>query len=187
MKLAVHMSMFCRTWTDDITPYFSKLKEYGFDGVEISLFGARFDDLKKVFRAAADEGLEIICGTGIGPQTDVGSKDPAIRKSGIEYLCSAVDLAAEGGALFINGVLYAPWQAFGQGEPLEERRLRSAESLRIVGEYAAAKGIGLNCEVLNRFEGDLLNTLDEGSRFVSQIGLPGVGVLADTFHMINSY
>lgn len=183
MKLAVHMSMFCKTWTDDITPYFGRLKEMGFDGVEISLFGARFEDLKNTFRAAAAEGLEIICGTGIAPETDVSSKDPAVRKAGIEYLCSAVDLAAEGGAMFINGVLYAPWQSFGHGEPLEERWKRSADSLQKVGRHAAAKGLGLNCEVLNRFEGDMLNTLEEGSRFVSQIGLPGIRVLADTFHM----
>ena len=183
MKLAVHMSMFCRTWTDDIRPFFPKLKEMGFDGVEISLFGADWSCLRSVFIEARNNGLDIICGTGISTETDVSSKDAAVRQAGIQYLNSAVDLAAEYGAEFINGVLYAPWQVFALDEPLEERWKRSADSLHVVGEHAKKAGIGLNCEVLNRFETDFLNTLDEGSRFVHMIGLDNVKLLADTFHM----
>ncbi len=183
MKIAVHMSMFCKTWQDDVSQFFPQLKQAGFDGVEISLFGAEESKLKQVFQSAQNEGLEIICGTGIGEQTDISSADENVRQKGIDYLKSAVDLACLAGAKNINGVLYAPWQAFAIGENRNERWQRSAKSLRIVAQYAKTANISLNCEVLNRFESDFINTLDEGSSFLKLINETNVKLLADTFHM----
>ncbi len=183
MKIAVHMSMFCKTWQDDVSQYFPKLKQAGFDGVEISLFGAEENKLKQVFKSAQSEGLEIICGTGIGVQTDISSEDMSVHQNGIDYLKSAVDLAQFAGAKNINGVLYAPWQAFAIGENRNERWQRSAKALQVVSDYAKTANISLNCEVLNRFESDFINTLDEASEFLKLIDKDNVKILADTFHM----
>ena len=43
-------------------------------------------------------------------------------------------------------------------------------------------GIQLAAEPLNRFETYFLNTVDDGVRFVEQIGSPNIGLLVDTFH-----
>ncbi len=183
MKVAVHMSMFCKTWQDDVSPYFSKLKKAGFDGVEISLYGAEKEKLLQIFNVAKSEGLEIICGTGIGPDTDISSADENVRKNGINFLRNAVEIAAKADAKCLNGVLYAPWQAFGNGEKRQDRWERSAQSLQIIADYAKDANMNLNCEVLNRFESDFINTLDEGSAFVSLVNRDNVKLLADTFHM----
>ena len=48
---------------------------------------------------------------------------------------------------------------------------------------AADHGITLCMEVLNRFEGYLLNTAQEGCRYVDQVGRGNVKLMLDTFHM----
>ena len=57
------------------------------------------------------------------------------------------------------------------------------EGTQILSELAAPYDITLNMEVLNRFEGYLLNTSAEGVRFVKEVDVPSVKVMLDTFHM----
>ena len=57
------------------------------------------------------------------------------------------------------------------------------ENVREVGLRAQDYGVDFCLEVLNRFEGYLLNTCAEGVKFVDEVGLPNVRVMLDTFHM----
>jgi D-psicose/D-tagatose/L-ribulose 3-epimerase len=59
----------------------------------------------------------------------------------------------------------------------------AVESVSQVADYAAARGVRLAVEPLNRFETDLINTVDQGLRLLSDIGRGNVGFLLDTFHM----
>lgn len=182
MKLAVHMSMFCKSWTDDITIPLKKVREMGFDGVEISLYGNTDEALKKAFSAAKELGLEIICGTGVTPETDPSSADPAVRQRATAYLKECIDRVAEAGGLFLNGVLYAPWQGYSD-RPRDERWQNAAQVLRQAGLYAGEKGVGLNIEVINRFETDFFNRVEEAVEFLKLVDAPAVKLLVDTFHM----
>lgn len=182
MKLAVHMSMFCKEWTDDIIPALREVQNIGFDGVEISLYGASDEKLFDSFNEAKNLGLDIICGTGVAPDTDPSSFDENIRKNALDYLKSSIDKASKAGALYINGVLYAPWQGFSK-EKKELRWENSSQVLKEAGKYAKEKGIGLNLEVLNRFETDFMNKVEEGVEFIKKIDMDNVKLLVDTFHM----
>lgn len=44
-------------------------------------------------------------------------------------------------------------------------------------------GVTLGMEVLNRFEGYMLNTCQEGLEFIRAVDSPNVKVMLDTFHM----
>jgi D-psicose/D-tagatose/L-ribulose 3-epimerase len=65
----------------------------------------------------------------------------------------------------------------------EQQRRWAAESLREAGEHAGERGVTLAVEVLNRFETDLCNTVEQGLDLCERIGLDNVGLLLDTFHM----
>lgn len=52
-----------------------------------------------------------------------------------------------------------------------------------MADIAAENGITLCLEVLNRFEGYLLNTSAEGTAFVKEVEKDNVKVMLDTFHM----
>ena len=52
-----------------------------------------------------------------------------------------------------------------------------------MGAKAETLGIDLCLEVLNRFDGLILNTAEEGVRFCEEVGRDNVKVHLDTFHM----
>ncbi|MBR5520288.1 MAG: sugar phosphate isomerase/epimerase, partial [Clostridia bacterium] len=62
-------------------------------------------------------------------------------------------------------------------------RARSIANVRTVGKIARECGVEYCLEVLNRFEGYLLNTCDEAVDFVREVDEPAVKVMLDTFHM----
>ena len=59
----------------------------------------------------------------------------------------------------------------------------SVDNMRQAADYAGAKGIKLAVEPLNRFETDLLNTVDQGLDWLGRLSRDNVGLLLDTFHM----
>jgi D-psicose/D-tagatose/L-ribulose 3-epimerase len=69
--------------------------------------------------------------------------------------------------------------------PTERERQRgwAVESLAEVAEYAAGRDVRLAIEPLNRFETDLVNTVEQGLDLCERIGGANVGLLLDTFHM----
>ncbi|MGD1822673.1 MAG: dihydroxyacetone kinase subunit DhaL [Pleomorphochaeta sp.] len=182
MKVCVHMSMFCKTWSDDIIPYLNKVKELGFDGAEISLFGNSDEKINDALSCAKDLGLDVICGTGVSAECDPSSEDENVRQKAIDYLKECVDKVAFGNGKNLNGVLYAPWQGFSQVSK-QTRWNNASNVLKEVGSYAKKKNITLNIEVINRFETDFFNTIDEAVEFLKLVDLDNVKLLVDTFHM----
>lgn len=183
MKIAVHLSMLCATWLDDVTPYFGRLAQNGFDGVELSLYGADPGRLQEITGKLRELGLALSFGAGLSPDTDISSSDPENRQNGIVYLNRCLEDAARFGAEHLSGVLYAPWFSFCSPREREARRERSAAVLRQIGARAASLGVAINLEVLNRFECDFMNTLAEGENFLNRLGCPSIRLLADTFHI----
>ena len=59
----------------------------------------------------------------------------------------------------------------------------AVRNLKFIAEYAEGKGIKLAIEPLNRFETDLINTVDQGLELVTRVGHKNVGLLLDSFHM----
>ena len=69
--------------------------------------------------------------------------------------------------------------------PPEERGAelrRAVDGVREAAEYAGERGVALAIEPLNRWETDMLNTVEQGLAFCDAVGLPNVGLLLDTFH-----
>jgi D-psicose/D-tagatose/L-ribulose 3-epimerase len=60
---------------------------------------------------------------------------------------------------------------------------RSVTGLKEAASYATERSVKLAIEPLNRFETDLVNTVDQGIKMVDDVGAENVGLLLDTFHM----
>lgn len=65
----------------------------------------------------------------------------------------------------------------------DQARARLATLLRATATEAAAQGVRLALEPLNRYETDLVHTVAEGLDFIGEIGHPAVGLLLDTYHI----
>lgn len=73
------------------------------------------------------------------------------------------------GAIILNGVFYAGWQAMpNHGITMDEKRRKedlALDSMRKLIKVAEDNGAYYCCEVVNRFEQYLLNTTKEGVEF----------------------
>ena len=157
----------------------------GFNTLEICIEDTARVTPTKVRQAAEAAGIHILVCGAFGPDRDVSHEDAQRRQLGIEYLKRCIDIAAEVGSPIVSGPMYS---ATGKTRLLpdqerEQQRVWAAEGLRKAGEYAATHGVGLAIEPLNRFETDLINTVEQGLDLCQRIGLDNVGLLLDTFHM----
>lgn len=169
-------------WTDDQASVFGRVAEAGFGGAEISLMAGLDVDSAEIARAAAAAGISVVCSTGLSASADISSPEPSVRAAGREHLRRCLAQAAELGSPILGGVTYAPWMALPDGD-LDGYRSRSAAELHRVAEEAAAMGVVVCLEVLNRFETSMFNTVAECLAFMDLVDHPAVRVQVDTFHM----
>ncbi len=162
-----------------------KAKTLGFELIEICVEDPTTIDASAIRSRMKSVGIgATVCGA-FGPDRDLSSNDQAVRENGIAYVKTCIDIAAELGAASVVGPMYS---AVGRTEMVEpaqrvaQRRL-AATSIRIAADHAKAKGVRLGIEPLNRFETDLINTVDQGLVLLDEIDRTNVGFLLDTFHM----
>ena len=115
------------------------------------------------------------------------SADPSERETAKATIRARLDLAGQLGAV---GVLVVP--QFGRVPALPdlsplataavlERDLLIAQ-LQELAPAAAAAGVSLFLEPLNRYEAYIVNRLEQGAAIAAEVG-PEIGVMADFFHM----
>jgi len=182
MKFGVHIALWMKTWNDDIIPYLDEAARLGFEGAELSLLGMTDTNITHIRRVLHDLRLDVTCTTGLSEAHDITSADPAIRRAGVQYLESAIRTAEALGSPLLSGVIYAPWGKRTMAHRTE-RWERSVKALKQIAPLAAAHGVTLGIEAVNRFETDLVNTAAQASGMADAIGEPNVGVLLDTYHM----
>jgi D-psicose/D-tagatose/L-ribulose 3-epimerase len=162
-----------------------RAKAMGFDLLEICVEDPDTIDAAAIRAKAEETKMAVtICGA-FGASRNLSAEDDAVRASGLAYLKRCVDFAQSLGSPFVSGPMYC---AVGDTQLLEadarKRQWdRAVQSLRAAAEYARDRGIELAIEPLNRFETDLVNTVDQGLRLVEDTEAPNVGLLLDTFHM----
>ena len=88
--------------------------------------------------------------------------------------------AAEFGAPIVVGLLRG--ERLVDGSPAKTAAL-FVESMQTVADHAAALGIDVYLEAINRYETPLFNTAAETVEVVKQIDRPNVKILLDVFHM----
>ena len=162
-----------------------KAKDFGFDIFEAAVETVGSFDPAYIKQEADKIGIKVyICGC-FGATRDPGSENPDIRKEAIDYLKTCIDYAVITGSPYVSGPMYATSGVASLKTPEEKeaQMKRIVDSLRIIGDYAENKGIKLAIEPLNRYETDVVNTVDEGLALIDRIGGGPFGFLLDMFHM----
>jgi len=125
-----------------------------------------------------------VCGA-FGPGRDLTHSDAAVRASGRAYITACLDIAAELGAGFFAGPMYSEVGKARQ-LPDDEREREwdlAVSELRQMSVEAAARGLAIALEPINRFETDLVNTTADSLRMIRDIDHPAAKVMIDSFHM----
>jgi D-psicose/D-tagatose/L-ribulose 3-epimerase len=172
-------------FTDDDGDQFDYAKEMGFNLLEVCIEDP--SQLTTDFLIAASErtGLPIsICGA-FGPDRDVSHENSEIRQSGVDYIKLCIDMAAAVGSPHVAGPMYSTTGKTRMLSPDERSQQRqwAADSLRLVADYGADRNVALAIEPLNRFETDLVNTVEQGLQLLELIDRDNAGFMLDTFHM----
>lgn len=163
----------------------ARVEDFGFDLIEICVEDPDIIDTDRILERLAASGLEVLVCGAFGPNRDMSSTEPLVRDAAARYLRTCIDIAARLGSPTVSGPMYAGVGATALREPADRRAQwdRAVEGLGPVADYAADCGVKLAFEPLNRFETDLVNTVDQGLSLIADIGRPNVGFLLDTFHM----
>jgi D-psicose/D-tagatose/L-ribulose 3-epimerase len=185
MKFGVNTFVWVSPFSHNHLSLIDKAAAMGFNTFEIAVEDPDLIDLLPL-KEKLDQHkmLSTICGV-FGTDRDVSSDDPIIRQAGIDYLHCCVDIASELNASVICGPMYA---CVGKARMIsvserQAERERAAIALQQVATYAEQHGIRLALELLNRFETDMLNTVEQGLSLIEDIDRPNVGLHLDTFHM----
>lgn len=159
--------------------------ELGFDVLEICIEDPALVTADAIGAAAERADVGIAVCAAFGPGRDLSHDVPEERRGGLDYMRACIDLAAAVDAPDVIGPMYSEVGKTRMLSPAERARQRgwAADSIREVGEYAGERDVGLAIEPLNRFETDLVNTVEQGLDLCERVGLPNVGLLLDTFHM----
>jgi len=160
----------------------------GYEAIELrgrGDFGLR-ERLPELRRAAADG---VVMPTVCVDMTHfIGSFDADLRRDAVVQLKSQLTVIAELGGYGV--VTPGSWGMFTRRlppfepprGPSEDREVL-LEALTELGDHAAAEGVWLCVEPLNRYQDYLVNRLDEAADLIRAADRPGLRICADTYHM----
>lgn len=161
-----------------------KIKEMGFDIIEIAVEKADLIDWVRLKELVNEVGLKVTISGAFGADRDISSMDPMIRKNGLKYITDCIKIAHDMDSPVFGGPVYS---AVGKTRFVSEEQKRRerdwcVENLVLAGGIAADYGVIIGVEPLNRFETDMINTADQAILLVNDIASPNVKIQLDTFH-----
>ncbi len=186
MRFGTLYAYWTTEWNGDYLYYLKKVKELGFDILEVSagqLLTMSDKELSDLHTLSKELNITITSNIGPSKDKDVASADPAVREAGIAYLIAIMKAMDKVDSRALVGVLYSYWPCDFSDLDKPAIWARSVDSVKRLCQTADTYGIDLCLEVVNRFETNILNTCEEALRFCREVDHERSKILLDTFHM----
>ena len=182
MKTGMNLLLWTTHVTPDHFPTLAKLKQAGYDGVEVPLFEGDTAHYRAVRKELDNQGLGCTTVTVANADTNPISPDAAVRQAALERLKWAIDMTAALGGEVMAGPYHSAIGVFSGSGPTEDEKKRAADVLRQAAEEAAKAKVKLAVEYLNRFECYFLTHAAEARELVDRVNHPSLGTMYDSFH-----
>lgn len=189
MKYGIYFAYWEKEWFADYKKYIDKIANLGFDILEISCGAfkntyttdAQLTELRKY---AEDKNVILTAGYGPAQGENISSADAAVQENGMRFFEETLRKLHVLGVKSLGGGLYSYWPV-DYSKPIDKPGdlERSIQNMKKIAKIAESYDITLGMEVLNRFEGYLLNTCEEAIAYVDAVGSSHVKIMLDTFHM----
>ncbi|MBI1899249.1 MAG: sugar phosphate isomerase/epimerase [Acidobacteria bacterium] len=160
-----------------------RIERWGFDGVEFPVIAMEPPDIGALARRCDALGLKrsALLAYPAGAADPV-SPDLQLRRAAVDLLKTCIEKTRDLGADILVGPFHQGLGRFTGAGPTRDEWNRSRDVIREAAQHAAGMHVRLAVEPLNRFEMFLTNTVADAARFAAEVGMPNVGVLADTHH-----
>jgi D-psicose/D-tagatose/L-ribulose 3-epimerase len=182
MRFGINLYLWADDMHDSLMPVLERLKEIGYDGVEVPIFDLDQAKWQRWARRLDDIGLQRTANTVIAAEHNPLSPDPKVRAAAYDHMQEVIDCCAAVGSSLLCGPHQVALGVFTGRGATDEEWQRCVEHLRRVAEYAADAGVVLAEEVVNRFELYHLNTLEQAIRCIDEVDHPNCRIHLDTFH-----
>ena len=172
----------------DLEEQFATARSWGFDGIELRgkgdfAFERRLPELQRA--RANGVVMPTVC---VEMDHFVGAFDADQRRDAIAQLGSQLAVMGELGGL--GAITPASYGMFSTRLPPfvpprspDQDTEVLIEGLTELGDRAAAAGVELYLEPLNRYEDHMVNRLDQAVSLLRKVNRPAVKIVADTYHM----
>ena len=185
MKIGFNMLLWTTNLVEDQFDLLKKIKDVGYDGVEIPIFGGeeKVSHFANIGKALKDNGLDCTSVTVI-PDEDRSpiSNNEKSRANALEYMKWAIDCSAALGSEILAGPYHQPLGIFSGEPPTQKEKEHAAKVHQDAADYAKQVSLKLSIEPLNRFECYFLNIGQDASDYVDLVDRDNFGYLYDTFH-----
>jgi D-psicose/D-tagatose/L-ribulose 3-epimerase len=182
-KLGVHALVWEAGWShDECARAIVRTAETGYDFIEAPSLDPGSIDVDFTRRQLEANGIGINFSMGLDAETDISSGDREKAARGKRRLEHALAVARDCGATHLCGILHSAFHKNSMPTTTAGVAM-SCDILGQVAETAAASGITLGLEVVNRYESNVLNTACQAVEMCRRIGAPNVKVHLDVYHM----
>ncbi|MEO1227066.1 MAG: sugar phosphate isomerase/epimerase family protein [Pseudomonadota bacterium] len=176
----VHSSLWGPSWTPELAAHaIDEAKRHKLDILEIALLAPASVDAEHTRGLFGNTGITPVCSLTL-PGEVRASRYP---DKAVEFLTLAIDKTADLGGVALCGVTYGLLGERTNEPPTEAELDNVAKAIDAAATHAAARGIELGLEAVNRYETHLLNTAEQTVRLIERVGQPHVFVHLDTYHM----
>jgi len=160
----------------------AKIKQLGYDGVELAVRNPDQLDFDFLASILKEHNLPVpALGTGQAyGEEKLSFTDPRneIREQAIARIKSQAMLAAKLNAMVIIGLVRGKQEGNVSTETAERWLIDALRECASLNE-----DIKFAIEPINRYETNLINTVQSGLALLEKVGMKNVGLLLDTFHM----
>lgn len=166
----------------DFKEIIRKVKEFGYDGVELAIRNPEDVEKDLVFGLLEKYNLSVpAIGTGQA-YTEEGlsltSKNKQIREKAIKRIKQHIKFAKDFGSYVIIGLIRGRCENIKREKALNYLK----NSLLEILNFAENNNVKILLEPINRYETNMLNTCEEVKYFLQELKSKNIGILFDTFH-----
>lgn len=154
----------------------------GYDLIEIPALDPSRIDIADTRDRLAAHGLRTSLTLGLTFDNDINSENLALVDAGRATLLSALDITRGVGGEYLGGVIFSAMNKY--AEPTTSAaRANSVAVIKELAQEAARDDITIGLEFVNRYESNLLNTVQQTLDYMDEVGEDNVVVHADVYHM----
>jgi D-psicose/D-tagatose/L-ribulose 3-epimerase len=181
--LSIHSYVYMAEWSQARAPSaIASAASSGYSRMVVPLRKFESIDSPAIARLFNAASMHPVNSINLLPDADLSSLDADIRHRGINRVRQGLRLARDMGSHHVGGVLYGVLKKHEKAFDPEQWK-HAAESLAQLAGEAKVMGIRLALEIVNRYESNLINTVEQAISFLKYMNSDNIFLHLDTFHM----